>query len=329
MEGSDTPYVAFEDLSEKTPRSGPRGGKLWQFLCRCCRRSVPTRRTILLNAGQPTKQRHPHNAAANTKYSLVFFVPKVLLEQFRYFFNIYFLLVALSQYCPPFEIGLRFTYIAPLVFVLAVTMAKEGYDDIQRWRTDRAINNETYERLLPSGATVAIRAKDLRVGHVIKVKCDQRVPADLVLLRTHDAGGVVFVRTDQLDGETDWKLRVAVPCTQRLLTDDDLSSAVATLHAAPPSRDIYEFEGDLTLYDEAFESGCIQVRPPPRRRASACPPTMRVPASTAAPPPLGRFPRLLRNCGSPHAARPPGGCQIWTCGSPHAARPPGAARRTR
>lgn len=29
--------------------------------------------------------------------------------------------------------------------------------------------------------------------------------------------GSCFIRTDQLDGETDWKLKVAVACTQRLL----------------------------------------------------------------------------------------------------------------
>lgn len=28
--------------------------------------------------------------------------------------------------------------------------------------------------------------------------------------------GSCFIRTDQLDGETDWKLKVAVGCTQRL-----------------------------------------------------------------------------------------------------------------
>lgn len=30
------------------------------------------------------------------------------------------------------------------------------------------------------------------------------------------SSGACFIRTDQLDGETDWKLRVAVGCTQRL-----------------------------------------------------------------------------------------------------------------
>ena len=31
--------------------------------------------------------------------------------------------------------------------------------------------------------------------------------------------GTCFVRTDQLDGETDWKMRVAVPQTQELSQD--------------------------------------------------------------------------------------------------------------
>jgi len=35
--------------------------------------------------------------------------------------------------------------------------------------------------------------------------------------------GSVFVRTDQLDGETDWKLRVAVPPCQQQLHSDQVS----------------------------------------------------------------------------------------------------------
>ncbi len=48
---------------------------------------------------------------------------------------------------------------------------------------------------------------------------DERIPADVVLLRTTEKQGACFIRTDQLDGETDWKLRIATPCTQQLTTD--------------------------------------------------------------------------------------------------------------
>jgi len=36
----------------------------------------------------------------------------------------------------------------------------------------------------------------------------------LLLLYTTEKSGSVFIRTDQLDGETDWKLRKAVAMTQ-------------------------------------------------------------------------------------------------------------------
>ena len=41
----------------------------------------------------------------------------------------------------------------------------------------------------------------------------------MVLVRTSERAGTCFIRTDQLDGETDWKLRLAVPSTQRLGSD--------------------------------------------------------------------------------------------------------------
>ena len=59
---------------------------------------------------------------------------------------------------------------------------------------------------------------------------NQRVPADLVLLRTSDASGTCFIRTDQLDGETDWKLRVAVPTCQKLGSDAEVVSLDAEIY---------------------------------------------------------------------------------------------------
>lgn len=36
------------------------------------------------------------------------------------------------------QVGFLFTYVAPLVFVLAITVVKEGYDDFQRYKRDAA-----------------------------------------------------------------------------------------------------------------------------------------------------------------------------------------------
>lgn len=53
----------------------------------------------------------------------------------------------------------------------------------------------------------------MKVGDIIKVSQNERFPADCLLLYTTEKNGSVFIRTDQLDGETDWKLRKAVAVT--------------------------------------------------------------------------------------------------------------------
>ena len=119
-------------------------------------------------------------------------------------------------------------------------MGKEAYDDYKRNRRDREANSQKYlilEPLPPSvedssalsrenaylnthANTRSVPSSSLRVGDLIHLEKNQRVPADIVLLWTSDASGTCFIRTDQLDGETDWKLRVAVPECQKLPEDD-------------------------------------------------------------------------------------------------------------
>ncbi|KAI7570051.1 hypothetical protein KC343_g2466, partial [Hortaea werneckii] len=280
----------------------------------------------------PTK--YPANAISNAKYSPASFLPRTLWNEFKFFFNLYFLLVALSQVIPALRIGYLSTYVAPLAFVLCVTLGKEAYDDIQRRRRDGEANGEIYRVLrfeehhaedaewagrngagrkkktskgkkgkrrqasqgddendrladvereeqdtedveTPTASFVEVNkpSKDLKVGDVVVLGKDQRVPADVVILKSFSteteklpaydpaptpsnattpsagegslleiegqpdppdselqteaanalplsdktttpdpsAGGEAFIRTDQLDGETDWKLRLATP----------------------------------------------------------------------------------------------------------------------
>lgn len=109
-------------------------------------------------------------------------------------------------------------------------MGKEAYDDYKRHLRDREANSQKYLILdcPPDDSSSALAREDaylhtrsipssaLRVGDLIHLEKNQRVPADLVLLHTSDSSGTCFIRTDQLDGETDWKLRVAVPECQKL-----------------------------------------------------------------------------------------------------------------
>ena len=51
------------------------------------------------------------------------------------------------------------------------------------------------------------------MGQIIEISINERIPADLVVLQCENEDGTVFLRTDQLDGETDWKLRKAIKLT--------------------------------------------------------------------------------------------------------------------
>ncbi|WFD42980.1 P-type phospholipid transporter [Malassezia psittaci] len=64
------------------------------------------------------------NQVTSSKYTLYNFIFKNLLEQFRRVANIFFLGVAML----------------PLLFVLAITMVKDGYEDIKRHQSDRSVN---------------------------------------------------------------------------------------------------------------------------------------------------------------------------------------------
>lgn len=109
--------------------------------------------------------------------------------------------MALSQFIPDIRIGYPYTYWGPLCFVLAVTICREAVDDIRRHQRDHEVNSQKYKRLISNEKSFEmVPSSKLKVGDMIIVEKDERVPADLILLRTSDKSGSVFVRTDQLDG---------------------------------------------------------------------------------------------------------------------------------
>lgn len=113
------------------------------------------------------------------------------------------------------------------------------------------------------GDTRSVPSSSIRVGDMVHLEKNQRVPADMVLLRTSDTSGTCFIRTDQLDGETDWKLRVAVPTCQKLASQADLTGLDAEIYADAPIMDIHNFIGTFTINtpasDTANEVPMVQV----------------------------------------------------------------------
>lgn len=261
--GDDTAENEFRDEeaeAERIPLGPERSSKRSSLVRRLKSSSQDKSRTVPFRPPDKLRNKFSPNIVRNQKYNAFTFLPIVFYEQFKFFFNLYFLLVALSQFIPALKIGFIATYIAPLAFVLCVTMGKEAYDDYKRNLRDREANSARYLILeaTPSSSssqrdedgrphTRSVPSSALRVGDLVLLEKNQRVPADLVLLRTSDHSGTCFIRTDQLDGETDWKLRVAVPVCQKLVNDAELLNLDAEIYADAPTKDIHTFIGTFTI----------------------------------------------------------------------------------
>ncbi|XP_047552213.1 probable phospholipid-transporting ATPase IIB isoform X4 [Lutra lutra] len=214
----------------------------------CQRKRELKARTVWLGHPEKCEEKHPRNSIKNQKYNVFTFIPGVLYEQFKFFLNLYFLVVSCSQFVPALKIGYLYTYWAPLGFVLAVTIMREAIDEFRRFQRDKEVNSQLYSKLTIRGK-VQVKSSDIQVGDLIIVEKNQRIPSDMVFLRTSEKAGSCFIRTDQLDGETDWKLKVAVSCTQRLPALGDLFSIRAYVYAQKPQLDIHSFEGTFTRED--------------------------------------------------------------------------------
>uniref|UniRef100_A0A452F1Z7 Phospholipid-transporting ATPase n=1 Tax=Capra hircus TaxID=9925 RepID=A0A452F1Z7_CAPHI len=245
--GDMTDNIPLQPVRQKKRMdSRPRAGcSEW---LRCCGGGEPRPRTVWLGHPEKRDQRYPRNVINNQKYNFFTFLPGVLFNQFKYFFNLYFLLLACSQFVPEMRLGALYTYWVPLGFVLAVTIIREAVEEIRCYTRDKEVNAQVYSRLTARG-TVKVKSSSIQVGDLIIVEKNQRVPADMIFLRTSEKNGSCFLRTDQLDGETDWKLRLPVACTQRLPTAADLLQIRSYVYAEEPNIDIHNFVGTFTRED--------------------------------------------------------------------------------
>lgn len=189
-------------------------------------------------------QGYETNAINNRQYSVLSFFPLALYHQFKNFFNLFYLLLSLSQSIPALRVGFMITYLAPLMLTVSLSLLKEATDELKRFLRDFAINREPFTKLERGGRLASIPASSIKVGDLLVLNRNQRIPADCVLLHTTESSGTTFVRTDQLDGETDWKLRYPLNSTKDL-TYNEISVMRCNLRIEALHKDIYKFVGAM------------------------------------------------------------------------------------
>lgn len=94
------------------------------------------------------KRDHPNaayvgNKIRTTKYTLLSFLPKNLLEQFHRVANLYFIFIVLLNWFPQISAFGKEIAMLPVLFVLGVTAIKDLFEDRRRRASDNRINNST------------------------------------------------------------------------------------------------------------------------------------------------------------------------------------------
>ncbi|KAH8722454.1 hypothetical protein GQ44DRAFT_622463 [Phaeosphaeriaceae sp. PMI808] len=215
-----------------------------------------------------TTQPYPSNWIRSTRYSAWNFIPRQLVAQFSKLANFYFLVISILQMIPGLSTTGTFTTIVPLLFFVTLSIAKEGYDDLRRYRLDKAENNREAQVLRSSapsafksgsideGSTTnprdlnweAIKWQDINVGDIIKLERNDSAPADMALLHTNGDNSVAYVETMALDGETNLKTKQTTASMSKTIKyQKDVVGTDAEFVVEDPNRDLYNFEGRVTV----------------------------------------------------------------------------------
>uniref|UniRef100_A0A8C1PPC6 Phospholipid-transporting ATPase n=1 Tax=Cyprinus carpio TaxID=7962 RepID=A0A8C1PPC6_CYPCA len=146
---------------------------------------------------------YSRNKVRTTKYTFLSFIPKNLFEQLHRFANLYFIFLAALNFVPIVNAFQPEISIIPIVFVMSITAVKDLWEDQRRRKSDQKVNN----RLCDQKRYVERRWAEVCVGDLVRLCCNEIIPADMVLLHSSDPNGVCHIETANLDGETNLKQR--------------------------------------------------------------------------------------------------------------------------
>ncbi|KAJ8654409.1 hypothetical protein O0I10_009979 [Lichtheimia ornata] len=96
--------------------------------------------------------------------------------------------------------------------------------------------------------------KDLNVGDYIMMRSSDDVPADVVILATSDDDNICYIETQNLDGETNLKVKNALSATKDIASVEDCQNAEFYIESEPPHVNLYAYSGVMKWQIDAEEA---------------------------------------------------------------------------
>ncbi|UZJ52902.1 hypothetical protein CBS101457_002222 [Exobasidium rhododendri] len=97
---------------------------------------------------------------------------------------------------------------------------------------------------------------ELRVGEYVLLKNNEAIPADVVVCATSEDEDCCYIETKNLDGETNLKVRSAVPeLAQTIRSASDAAQALLRVDAEPQDTNMYRLNASVVLGDRFDRDG--------------------------------------------------------------------------
>ena len=198
-------------------------------------------------------QKYCDNSVRTAQYTLYSFLPLAIANQYKTPFNWFFLIQAIIDCIPTISSVDPVTTITPVVIVLIISLIREAVEDYRKYSNDKTAN-EALISVYKLPKFLKKQCHLINIGNVIRVKKDEMIPADLLILKTSLPNGFCYMQTSNLDGETTLKPREAIHLTQQKLKYESPKTFRNTLNPINdncyievdnPSKDIYEIEGTI------------------------------------------------------------------------------------
>lgn len=105
-----------------------------------------------------------------------------------------------------------------------------------------------------------VQWQHLRVGDVIRLRRDEDIPADIILLHATGSNGIAYIETMALDGETNLKSKQASPAlAKHCYSYANMGQCSAEIVSEDPNLDLYNYDGKVIVNEETMPLTLNQV----------------------------------------------------------------------
>ena len=197
------------------------------------------------------------NKITSSKYSFFDFLPKILMEQFSYVSNIYFLIISILQTIKDisYSNGSPIMLI-PFSVVVLINGIKDLYEDMKRKKMNNIDNNricEIYDA--KQNRFINKKWQEVKLGDIIKIKKNEIICCDMILLETSESNGVCLVEPKNINGETNLYMKqINTNLKKKFVNYSDFNYICITKNQ---NDNLYKFKG--TLYEIDNDSKDIKL----------------------------------------------------------------------